>query len=148
LKKLLLILLLYYSHLYALDTKSTLNIYHELFTSLLGNKKIIVYTKDKELRHVFESSNKIVLCDNINEATIILISSTSGLIPINEKLLNSVLHPIVFATDYRLLKRSNSIIGAFYWKKGRSQLLFIKHRLNKYDIHLPPKYRAFMVDEL
>jgi len=148
LKKLLLILLLYYSHLYALDTKSTLNIYHELFTSLLSNKKIIVYTKDKELRHVFESSNKIVLCDSIKEATIILISSISGLAPIDEELLNGALHPIVFATDYRLLKRSNSIIGAFYWKKGRSQLLFIKHRLNKYDIHLPPKYRAFMVDEL
>jgi hypothetical protein len=140
--------MLYQGCLYALDTKSTLNIYHELLSSLLGNKDIILYTKDKELSHVFKSSSKIVLTDNIKNATIILISSSSDLISIDERLLTSSLHPILFATDYRLLKKSKSIIGAFYWKKGRSQLLFIKHRLDKYKIHLAPKYRAFIVDEL
>jgi HJR/Mrr/RecB family endonuclease len=56
--------------------------------------------------------------------------------------------PILFVTDYRLLKYSLDIVGAFYWRKGRSQLLFIKDRLTQYHISLPQEYHAFMVDTL
>lgn len=147
-KKLLLIFIIIQAYLYGLDTKSTLNIYHEIFTSLLSQKPMIVYTKNKELSHVFKTSNKIVLSDNIKNATIILVTSQSDLIFIEKRLRNDISHSIIFATDYRLLKKSKYIIGAFYWKKGRSQLLFIKRRLYKHNIHLPDKYRGYMVDEL
>ena len=147
-KKLLLILLLYYSHLYALDTKSTLNIYHEIFSSLVGEKNINVYTKDEELRHVFQYSKKIVLSDNIESATIIVVSAKADLISLKKEFLENRAKTIIFTTNYRLLHESNNIVGAFYWKKGRSQLLFIKPRLDKYNIHLAPKYKPFVIDEL
>jgi len=144
----LLIFLLYYSHLYALDTKSTLNIYHEIFSSLFGEKMISVYTKDKELRYVFQYSKKIVLSDYIESATIILVSSKANLITLKKEILENNANPIMFTTNYRLLQESNNIVGAFYWKKGRSQLLFIKPRLAKYNIHLAAKYKPFVIDEL
>ena len=147
-KKIFLILLLYYSHLYALDTKSTLNIYHEIFSSLLGEKSVSVYTKDKELRHAFQSSEKIVLSDNVTNATIVVVSSKAELIALKKEFLVNNAKPMMFTTDYRLLQESNNIVGAFYWKKGRSQLLFIKPRLDKYNIHLAPKYKPFVIDEL
>ncbi len=144
----MLIFLLYYSHLYALDTKSTLNIYHEIFSSLFGERMISVYTKDKELRHVFQYSKKIILSDNVANATIVLVSSKANLITLKKEILENNANPIMFTTNYRLLQESNNIVGAFYWKKGRSQLLFIKPRLDKYNIHLTPKYKPFVIDEL
>ncbi len=135
-------------YLHALDTQSTLNIYHEIFSSLVDNRKIIVYTKDKELRQVFKHSNQIELSDSISHATIILLSSKEDLAPINALFSKGGRLPIVFTTKYKLLKESHHIIGAFYWKKGRSQLLFIKNRLDKHQIYLPEKYRSFIVDEL
>jgi hypothetical protein len=134
--------------LYALDTKSTLNIYHEIFSSLFGEKMISVYTKDKELRHVFQYSKKIILSDNVANATIVLVSSKANLITLKKEILENNANPIMFTTNYRLLQESNNIVGAFYWKKGRSQLLFIKPRLDKYNIHLTPKYKPFVIDEL
>ncbi len=133
---------------YALDTQSTLNIYHEIFSSLLGSQKMKVYTRDKELRQVFKHSKKIVLSDTLANSTIILVSSQSDLRRYKKEHIEKLNHIIMFATDYRLLKKYDNIVGAFYWKKGRSQLLFIKHRLDKYHIKLAPKYRAFIVDEL
>ena len=55
---------------------------------------------------------------------------------------------ILFVTDYHLLKRSEDIVGAFYWRKGRSQLLFIQKRLDKKGIVLPAEFKQFTVDEL
>ena len=56
--------------------------------------------------------------------------------------------PIIFVTNYHFLKISDEIVGAFYWRKGRSQLLFIKKRLQQHDITLPKEYQSFMIDEL
>lgn len=42
----------------------------------------------------------------------------------------------------------NEIVGAFYWRKGRSQLLFIGKRLKNHDITLSSSYRKFIIEKL
>lgn len=112
---------------------------------------INVYTKDKEYRNVFSHSKRIFLSDRLEESDIVLITEA--------RTLNNVLSiinrntyvgkkPIIFVTNYHFLKMSDDIVGAFYWRKGRSQLLFIKNRLEQYDIILPKEYQSFMIDEL
>ena len=112
---------------------------------------IHVYTNDKEYRKVFAYSKRIVLSDDSEKSDIILITDRSTLFKIKRKKQWNVEKnekSILFVTDYRLLKHSFDIVGAFYWKKGRSQLLFIKNRLDAYNIILPKEYEDFMVDEL
>lgn len=138
-------------HLNAVDRESTLKIYHSLFNALSPNTSILVYTNDNEYRDVFQHSKRIVLTDNAKESDIVLIT--------NERTLNEILYtmnenidiskkPIIFVTNYHFLKISDKIVGAFYWRKGRSQLLFIKKRLKHYEITLPEEYQRFMIDEL
>jgi len=110
-----------------------------------------VYTEDKEYKKVFAYSKRMVLSKVPEKSDVILITDESMLLKImrekpwsregGEK-------PVLFVTDYRLLKVSFDVVGAFYWRKGRSQLLFIKNRLNAYNITLPEEYEDFMVDEL
>ncbi len=112
---------------------------------------IYVYADDREYREVFVTSKRMLLSDEHEKSDIILVTDRSTLFKImrerqwadkkDEK-------PILFVTDYRLLQYSFDIVGAFYWKKGRSQLLFIKNRLDAYNINLPREYEDFMVDEL
>ncbi|TET87759.1 MAG: hypothetical protein E3J96_04780 [Sulfurovum sp.] len=85
------------------------------------------------------------------ESDIVLITDGSTLHSVlrrNRVENNTNKKPILFVTDYRFLERSTDIVGAFYWRKGRSQLLFIKNRLDKYGIVLPSEYKDFLVDEL
>ena len=111
---------------------------------------ISVYTTDPEYRKVFTTSKRIFLAKEPEGSDIILITNRSTLTSIlkRTKADKSAENPILFVTDYRFLKYSEDIIGAFYWRKGRSQLLFIKKRLDKQNIQLPKAYQDFMIDEL
>jgi len=151
LRKLLVLLILLHGHLYALERESTLKIYHNIFHALSSKVKVSVYTSDKEYKEVFRHSKEITLSDNPEKTDIILITHESAL---NEILytmseeIHSTNQPIIFVTNYHFLKISDRIVGAFYWRKGRSQLLFIKNRLEQHEITLPEEYQKFMIDEL
>lgn len=138
-----------YGQLYALDKRSTLKMYHGIFTALSSKTAISVYTEDHEYRNVFRHSKRILLSNKLEESDIILVTE--------ERTLNYILNtlkthsgkkPIIFVTNYHFLKLSDKIVGAFYWRKGRSQLLFIKERLEQQSIVLPHAYQKFMIDEL
>ena len=150
-RKILIFLILLYGHLYALERESTLKMYHQIFSALVAKPMINVYTDDKEYRKVFATSKRILLSGDPEKSDIILITNQATLFQIMKERQWAVAkdeRPILFVTDYRLLKNSFDIVGAFYWKKGRSQLLFIKNRLDAYNIILPKEYEDFMVDEL
>lgn len=138
-------------YLNALDTESTLKIYQGIFHALSSKTPINVYTNDKEYRDVFLHSKKIVLSNTLEASDIALVT--------DERTLKNILYtknsnrnfdkkPIIFVTNYHFLKISKEIVGAFYWRKGRSQLLFIKNRLKQHNITLPKEYQNFMINEL
>ena len=150
-KKIFILLILLYGHLYALERESTLKMYHQIFSALVSKPMIHVYTDDKEYKKVFAFSKRMVLSNVPEKSDIILITNRSTLFKITRERkwdIEKDKVPILFVTDYRFLKSSFDIVGAFYWRKGRSQLLFIKNRLNAYNITLPKEYEDFTVDEL
>ena len=109
-----------------------------------------MYVNDDEYRQVFSTSKRLHLVSDPKEADIVLITNERTLSRVFAQNQTSVIgkKPILFVTDYHLLDRSEEIVGAFYWRKGRSQLLFVKNRLDKYNITLPDEYQRFTVDEL
>ena len=149
-KKIIILIILFYSGLYALERESTLKMYHGIFSALSSKTMTSVYTTDKEYRKVFTTSKRIFLAKKPEESDIILITNRSTLqnILMRRKVNNSAQKPILFVTDYHFLKDSEDVVGAFYWRKGRSQLLFIKKRLEQQGIQLPKAYQNFMIDEL
>ena len=139
-----------YGHLYALERESTLKMYHQIFSALMSKPMIKVYTNDKEYKDIFITSRRISLTDKPEESDIILITDESTLYSVlkSNRVENNINKKPIFVTNYRFLKKSTDILGAFYWRKGRSQLLFIKKRLDEYNITVPQEYKDFLVDEL
>jgi hypothetical protein len=148
LKKILAFLILLYGHLYALDKESTLKIYQQIFSSMLPKQEIRVYTKDRELLEIFKGSKKIIPVKNPEESDIMIVGNSYTYEKIHNLIADQKKDVIIFATDYHLLKEYPYIVGALYWKKGRSQLLFLKPRLEKYHITLPDEYQPFIVESL
>jgi len=151
LKKIIILFILFYSGLYALEKGSTLKMYHGIFSALSTKNTIFVYTTDKEYIEVFSHSKRIFLTNELEEADIALITDKRSLKSIVYRLnvdRKESKKPILFVTDYRFLKMSDDIVGAFYWRKGRSQLLFIKKRLKEHNIRLPEAYQNYTIDEL
>jgi len=113
-------------------------------------EKIRVYTKDKELLDIFRNSKKIIPVKTPEESDIIVVGNSAVYQKIHDLVVKQKKREdvIIFATDYHLLKKYPYIIGALYWKKGRSQLLFLRPRLEKYHITLPDEYQPFIVESL
>ncbi len=150
-RKILIVFILLYGHLYALERESTLKMYHGIFTVLSSKTPINVYTNDKEYRDVFIHSNKIVLSNSVEGSDIALVTeerTLKDILYVKNRNRNFDKKPIIFVTNYHFLKISEEIVGAFYWRKGRSQLLFIKNRLKQHNITLPKEYQNFMIDAL
>lgn len=148
--RILILLLSLYGHLYALDRGSTLKIYHKVFSALSSKTTVSVYVNDNEYRKVFSTSKRIRLAKDPRNADIALITNVTTLNKVlaQKRGRQAGAAPLLFTTNYRLLKRSNAIIGAFYWRKGRPQLLFIGNRLGKHHIVLPKEYHHYIIDTL
>jgi len=51
---------------------------------------------------------------------------------------------ILFSSRKKDILLRENCVGAFYWKKGRPNILFIRERLRKKKIKLPPEYNRFI----
>ncbi len=150
-KKILVLFIFLYGHLFALDKESTLNLYQHVFSALSSAHPVFVYVEDPEYKAVFADADTMVLAKRMEEADVILIT--------NRRMFDKVLHQkdlhlyqdkktLLFATDYHILKDSKEVVGALYWKKGRSQLLFVKNRLKALGIVLSGEYHKYIIEAL
>jgi len=54
---------------------------------------------------------------------------------------------VMIVTKYYLIRKYENAVAAFYWYKGRPNILFIKERLEKFGISLPAKYKKYTDSE-
>jgi len=150
--RIVLFLVFFYGHLYALDRESTLKIYHNLFSALTHHEYVKVYTTDPELRSIFAKGEKVTAVDDPFKSDVVVVSNASAYEQLQRYFAKNAdrnrENLLIFATDYHLLKEHHDIVGALYWKKGRSQLLFLTPRLKRYHVTLPDSYTLYMVDTL
>lgn len=150
-KKILLLLILSCGQLVALDKESTLKFYQHILPDIVLGSPVFLYVEDLEYKSIFTEADKISLVNSMKKSDIILVTSKEML---KEVLYQKDLYfkhtrkPFLFATDYHILKACSDVIGAFYWKKGRAQLLFVKNRLKEHNIELSQEYKKFIIDEL
>lgn len=143
-KKIFLLTLFLWGQLYALEKESTLKFYHHILDALSSKSVVSVYVNQSDYQTIFAQSKHIKLVTNLEEADLVLITDSMVL----NEVLELETKPLLFATKYRYLEESKEIIGAFYWSKGRAQLLFISQRLKNRGIQLPSEYIKYMVDML
>jgi hypothetical protein len=150
LKKIILFLTFLWGQLFAMDVKSTVDVYSALFDTMMHKTSFRVYLTDKELKEALSHSDRFKFIQDPLTADIIILNDEADFQKV-EHYLSQYAHiskPILFATNYHLLEAHPEIVGALYWKKGRSQLLFIKPRLQKYHIQLPETYAPFIIEAL
>jgi hypothetical protein len=65
-------------------------------------------------------------------------------INISKECMNKV--SIVF--DYDLLNKHENAVGTFFWKKGRPNIVFVKDRIEKFNIVLPESYIKYIEETI
>lgn len=133
-KNLILVLVLF-SALYASDAKLASTIYAEITKALSGNDKPKVYVHGEiDAIRRYPLSNLVPTCA---EADVIITTTMRTLPPECQS-------KIIFADSYRLLRSSPKIVGAFFWSKGRPNIVFYRKRLQEHNIMLGDQYHRYI----
>lgn len=115
-------------------------IIERIATSLFPKQKISVWGETADQKNIIRQSEKIKEAADSSDADLIIVSKK---VPQN---LSS--NCVIITTEYTLLKKDERIIGAFFWQKGRPNLLFLRPRMQKANISLGHDFNKYIEDEL
>jgi hypothetical protein len=116
------LLLLFNQCVNCFDTKTASKIYDKLFFSIYKKNTILVYTPNQTYKSMLQNSQILKNVETIEEATVIIISNQNEITP---KMGNKT----IFAANYEVFRDNENAIGAFYWNKGRPEIVFSQSRL-------------------
>jgi len=139
-QKIILILILCTSFLNASNDIST-KIIATLLKQLEGNKYRVWIDPHTEKNSIIITKEQLNTTKHCEDASILLLYSDT---PIDSKCKNKV----IFVLDYALLHKNTNAVGAFYWKKGRPNIVFIRPRLEQYKLKLSKSYDKYIEDSL
>lgn len=134
-KKIIILLTLFSIILFASSSES--KIIKLIFNSLYPEQTFSIYATDKKTRELVREA-RLVLADSCEEATIVY----------NATEISTCKDKPLFTNKYQRLKENKNAIGAFYWQKGRPNIVFLKSRLEKYNLTLPQVLKKYEVNNL
>ena len=132
-KLLLAFLLITIAH--ASDNQKASGIFNLLVKEITkkASPNVYLFTGNSSIEQYPGSLNIVTGCD---KADLIILSTTQN-IP------KECLTKILFGTRYSHLKNPN-VVGAFFWQKGRPNILFYKERLERNSIKLHSSFDKYI----
>lgn len=131
----ILIILILYSITSANDNYK-LKLYETVLTALFKSKHIYVYSDEKG-RKIIQGSNKLIFTNHCGDADLLL---GKNLQEAKEKCPDKP----VFATSYRTFKNSKNSFGAYYWTKGRPQIILNAYVIKRYSLSVPENMKRYL----
>jgi len=142
LKKILIIsLLLFSASAYSGELDVATTIIERIATALVKRQTIKVYARSSFERKIITHSDKMTLTQQCEQADFLLLES-------DQKIPKPCQNSMIFFTQYKAFKRHPNGVGAFFWQKGRVNILFLQERLKKFNIKLPLEWDHYIEKRL
>jgi len=135
----LLIFILLFSNSFANNQIAVLKtkIIKDIANILIKKKIIKVYVSDPDFYDIFHINKHIVKADGPTQANLILTNNSLKYAKLKNK-------PCIISTNYQDYKNHTSIdIGAFFWQKGRPNIILNEKMLKQKHITLPKQYDQY-----
>jgi len=133
-KKIFIIFIITLNIIYANDNYE-LKLYEKILPTICKTDTIKVFA-DNKVKKILQNSNRFVLVENCNDATILIGKYFSDL---SRECRNKP----IFTTTYQSFKNNSNSFGAFYWRKGRPQIKFRLEVIEKYNLNLSKELKKY-----
>ncbi len=140
-KKLLLLFILITTLVFGSATSEQLrvNILKNIIVGVENISTKKVWSDNEELLHQFQNTPGITTTQNYEDANFLILEHPSNF---------NIKNKYVFVLDYDLLYDIPQSFGAFFWKKGRPNIVFIQPRLEEYHIKLAKPLEPYIEEQL
>ncbi|QOP45919.1 hypothetical protein [Sulfurimonas paralvinellae] len=131
----LIILVIIGNILHASDIELESAIFNKVLRAVTAKEhpKVCIYKSNKALETYPGAIEIVTQC---SEADVVLLSTLKNL-PVTCK------DKVLFGTRYSQLKNPD-VVGAFFWQKGRPNILFYDYRLKKHHIKLDKSFDKYI----
>ena len=136
--KVIFLIFLLLSTIFADNWQKKSSIFDMIITNLIIKKNIKVYlhTHIESIEHF---PHDLIIVKNCEDADIVILSTLNN-VP------KSCENKILFGTKYSHLQ-DKKVIGAFFWQKGRPNILLYRHRLEKNNIKMSTNFDKYIENE-
>jgi hypothetical protein len=133
--KIVILILFLARQLLASDTDLAIKIYNSIALECTQKKEPKIYLHG-ELESLYDTDvfNRTYECADAD----FVITDTLKMLP------QSCDGKIIFTNKYRLFMQEERILGAFFWQKGRPNIIFDKKRLERDNITLSPSFNKYI----
>jgi len=107
-----------------------------ILKNLQTNEKKIIYSDDKKLLKLLDDN--FITTDDLDRANFLLLRSKRDYRG----------KKYIFTLNYQLLREIPQSIGAFFFKKGRANVILIKSRMKKLNIKTTKQLKPYIEEEL
>ncbi len=135
------LLLFYWAFAFANSKEQIHKIESEIISKICSavtgkNADIKVYLTEN-MKYITKYSKIFVMVDRCKDADVVIAG----------KELQNCRGKLMVVTKYYLLKKYNNAVAAFYWYKGRPNIIFVKERLENFKILLPDRFIKYVDSE-
>ena len=118
------------------ENYSKANILKYIVKNINHNTIHKIWSDDITVKNSFKELKDYRVVNDINKAELLIIKDKSSLKGYSSK-------GYVFVLDYNLLNEIPQSFGAFFWKKGRANIVFIKPRIDKLHLKLSKELQDY-----
>ncbi|HEY9203638.1 MAG TPA: hypothetical protein VIM82_04845 [Sulfurimonas sp.] len=118
-------------------------ILEKIFSNISIEKTITVWTDNDELLEEFKKSSYLIVTDDCAVATLIVVEEKKN-IEDDEDCRDKP----IFVLNYELLKDIPESFGAFFWKKGRPNIVIVEPRTELQNIRVSSELDAYKEDKV
>ena len=134
--KIILIASFVFCNILVANSSYAVKLYEKILPSMIENRPIKVFV-DKETKELLKNSELFQIVEVCTEKVDILIGQNFHYIT------EECEKKPIFATNYKTYKKNDNSIGAFYWRKGRPQIIFNSKNLTYFQVPLAVSLRKF-----
>ena len=120
---------------YASDDKKASGIFNLIVKEITKKENANVHIHTN-IYSIEQYPGNIHIVDDCKEADLVILST-------NKDIPKECNQKILFGTRYSHLKNKN-VVGAFFWQKGRPNILFYQKRLQMYNVKLEPSFNKYI----
>lgn len=130
--------------LFASDNKDIMRaqILEKIISNISINETVTVWSDNKELLAELKKSTHIITSNDCAKATVIILEN-------KEKIHDDACkNKPVFVLEYNLLKELPKSFGAFFWKKGRPNIVIIEPRIASQNISVSKELMVYVEEKV
>lgn len=135
--KILFVMIFLTISLFSTEVDVRTKIIDKISKALVKKELITIMVTDKKNKEIIQNSKCLVNSTKCENVDIIIVSNIKNLPLCSDNVL-------VFATNYLTFKSLPKAIGAFFYQKGRPNIIFRKNNLKKYGITLDKEFDRYI----